>query len=201
MDLGALFAAAATRTLIVCDIDNTLAYHAEAACAAVNARFGTGYLAAGMTSYPITARFTAEQRQWLAGHTVRDPWILNLAPDREAIGALGAIRRAGHRVLIATDRPALTATATGRWLDAHQVPRDGQILRGPGSKGAALAERGPASPGVLVDDDPAKWLTIARAGVQVWCPRRPWTPPQWRQYPNVRVFDQWTELLGALGIG
>jgi hypothetical protein len=200
VDLGALFAAEATRPLFVCDIDNTLAFFAEAVCVAVNARFGASYLLSRMTSYNLTALLTPEQAAWLSTHTARDPWYLNLAPDHSAIGALRTIRDAGNRVVIASDRPAAAAQATTTWLDQYGVPRDGQVLQGPGSKRTALAASGPASPAVLIDDDPAKWLTIARPGVQVWCPARPWTPPTWRQYPNVRVFTDWAEVLAGRGI-
>lgn len=200
MDLGALFATEATRPAVVCDIDNVLTCQAEALCTAVNSRFGTSYLVTGATTYPVANQFTAEQRQWVATVTARDPWILNLAPDQQAIAALQTIRRAGHRITIATNRPATTAAATTRWLDAHQVPRDNQAIEGPGSKRTALAANGPASPALCLDDDPSKWLTLARPGVEVWCPRRPWTPATWRQYPNVRVFTDWTEVLGRLSI-
>lgn len=200
MDLGALFATEATRPAVVCDIDNVLAYQAEAMCTAVNSRFGTSYLTSGAATYPVANQFTAEQRQWLTAVAARDPWILNLAPDQQAIAALTTIRRAGHRITIATDRAAATAATTTRWLDAHQVPRDRQAIEGPGSKRQALAANGPASPAICVDDDPSKWLTLARPGVEVWCPRRPWTPATWRQYPNVRVFTDWAEVLGRLGI-
>jgi hypothetical protein len=200
VDLGALFAAEAARPLVVCDIDNVLAFHAEAVCVAVNARFGASYLLARMTAYPIARLLPSEQAAWLSAHTARDPFLLNLAPDHAAISALGTVRDAGHRIVIASDRPAAVADTTTAWLDQYAVPRDGQVLQGPGSKRTALAASSPASPAVLIDDDPAKWLTIARPGVQVWCPARPWTPPGWRQYPHVRVFTDWAELLGALGI-
>jgi 5' nucleotidase, deoxy (Pyrimidine), cytosolic type C protein (NT5C) len=200
VDLGALFAAEAGRPLVACDIDNVLAFHAEAVCTAVNARFGASYLASQMTAYPFSNLLETEQAKWLAAHITRGPWIANLAPDRAASAALGRIHDAGHRVLIASDRPPQSAEATASWLDANRVPRDGQILEGPGSKGRALAANGPASPAVLIDDDPSKWLTIARPGVEVWSPMRPWTPQSWRQYPNVRVFSDWSEVLGRLGI-
>lgn len=200
MDLGALFAAEAARPLVVCDIDNVLAYQAEAACTAVNSRFGTSYLTSMMATYPVANLFEAEQRQWFNAQAARGPWILNLAPDREAVGMLGRIRGGGNRVVISSDRPPAAANATVKWLDAYAVPRDGQVLDGPGSKRAALAVSGPTSPAVLIDDAPDKWLTIARAGVEVWCPRRPWTPATWRQYPNVRVFTDWAEVLGRLGL-
>jgi hypothetical protein len=200
VDLGSIFAAEATRPLVVCDIDNVLAWHAEAVCIAVNARFGTSYLVSRMTAYPFNSMLEMEQARWLAQHTSRDPWIANLAPDHEAIAALTAIQAAGNRLIVSSGRPAETAAATGKWLDCWQVPRDGTRLEGPGSKQAALAGCGPATPGVLIDDDPRKWLTVARPGVEVWCPSRPWTP-QRRSYPNVRVFSSWAEPLGWLGAG
>lgn len=43
-DLGALFFSELSRPFVVCDIDNVLAFHAEAACCALNARFGTNPL-------------------------------------------------------------------------------------------------------------------------------------------------------------
>jgi len=198
VDLGAVFAAEATRPLVVCDIDNVLAQEVEAGCTAVNARFGSSHLVSDMRAYPYVNLFEPDQKRWLLAQSARDPWILNLAPDREAIAALRTVRASGHRVLIASDRPASTAPATEKWLDASAVPRDGQILDGPTSKTMALAARGPMNPAVLIDDDPAKWLTIARPGVDVWTPIRPWTPQSWRQYPNVRAFADWTELLTRL---
>lgn len=200
MDLAAVFAAEAGRPLVVCDIDNTLAYQAQAECTAVNARFGTSYLVSAMTSFPTSNLFDAEQRAWLSGIKHRDPWIMNLAPYGEAIAALGVIRGSGHRVVVSSDRHAAEAAATGRWLDAHAVPRDAQALDGPGSKRAVLAANGPGNPGLLIDDAPEKWLTIARPGVEVWCPRRAWTPLSWRAYPNVHVFDDWAEVLARLAI-
>lgn len=200
MDLGALFTTEATRPLVVSDIDNTLAYQAQAECTAVNSRFGTSYLTTMMATFPTANLFEPEQRQWLTAVKHRDPWLLNLAPDREAIGALRLIRSGGHRVVVSSDRHPAEAATTVRWLDANNVPRNDQVLNGPGSKRAVLAANGPANPGILIDDAPEKWLTIARPGVEVWCPRRPWTPPSWRQYPNVHVFDDWAEVLGRLGI-
>lgn len=200
VDLGAVFAAEASRALVVCDIDNTLAYQAEAECTAVNARFGASYLVTMMATFPTTNLFTPDQRGWLEQVKHRDPWVANLAPDREAISALRLIHDAEHRVVVSSDRDPVEGVATVRWLDAHAVRRTGQVLEGPGSKRRVLAGCGPANPGLLIDDSPEKWLTVARPGVGVWCPRRPWTPPSWRQYPNVHVFDDWAEVLARLGI-
>lgn len=200
VDLAAVFAAEAARPLVVCDIDNTLAYQAEAECHAVNARFGASHLVSAMVSFPTSNLFTAEQRAWLHGQKHRDPWIMNLAPYGEAIAALGVIRGSGYRVVVSSDRHPDEAPATVRWLDAHAVPRDAQLLDGPASKRQLLAACSPAGPGVLVDDSPEKWLTIARPGVEVWCPRRAWTPVSWRAYPNVHVFDDWAEVLARLAI-
>lgn len=195
VDLGAIFAAEAQRPLVACDVDGVLAFTAEAVCTALNARFGTSRTPESLTSYPFGPLLPPEQARWLDAHTVRDAWAANLAPDLDAIAALAAIRDAGHRVIVSSDRPATLAGATVAWLDQWQVPRDGIRLDGPGSKRAALTSCGPTSPAVLVDDDPRKWLTVARPGVQVWTPRRPWTPDEWQRYPGVRVFTDWAQPL------
>lgn len=199
-DLGKLFAAELARPLVVSDIDNVLAWHAEAVCNALNARFGTSYLVARMTAYPLAALTGPEQDRWLASYMTRGPWIANLAPDHAAISALAAVRAAGSPVVVSSDRPAQVAEATAAWLDYWRVPRDSTVLNGPGSKSTALAGCGPDRPGVLIDDDPRKWLTVARAGVEVWTPSRPWTPAGWQRYPNVRVFTTWDQVLGWLGV-
>lgn len=198
MDLGAIFAREANRPLVVCDIDNTLAFQAEAVAVALNARFGTNWTPARFTAYPFSALLEPEQARWLTQFTGRDAWIASLAPDHNAIAALGKIRAAGHKVIVSSDRRPELADATREWLAAHAVPMDGTVLNGPGSKRAALAQCTPDDPGVLIDDDARTWLTVARPGVTVWTPQRPWTPASWRQYPGVRVFGTWAEPVGRL---
>jgi hypothetical protein len=201
VDLGAVFFHELSRPLVVCDIDNTLAFHAEAICCALNARFGTNRTPATLTAYPFGSFLPPDEAAWLARFCARDAWAANMAPDLRAIEALNAIHAAGHPVTVASDRNPLIADATRDWLDAWGVQRDGSVLEGPGSKRTALASCGPGSPAVLVDDDPRQWLLAARAGVEVWSPRRPWTPAGWESYRNVRVFTGWSEPLGWLGIG
>ena len=200
MDLGAIFFHELSRPLVVCDIDNVLGFHAEAVATALNAQSGTNRTPATLTAYPFGSFLPPDEAAWLARFSSRDAWAANMAPDREAIGALNAIHSAGHPVTVASDRNPLIADATRDWLDANRVQRDGSVLEGPGSKRAALASCGPDSPGVLVDDDPRNWLTAARAGVEVWSPKRPWTPAGWQSYRNVRVFTDWSEPLAWLGI-
>lgn len=199
MDLGAVFFSALSRPLVVCDIDNTLAFHAEAVCTALNARFGTNRTPASLTAWPFP--LPPEEAAWLDRFTSRDAWAAGMAPDSRAIEALNAIHSAGCPVTIASDRNPLIADATRDWLDSWGVQRDGSVLEGPGSKRAALTGRGPESPGVLLDDDPRQWLLSARAGVEVWSPKRPWTPAGWESYRNVRVFTDWSEPLSWLGAG
>lgn len=198
MDLGALFFAELNRPLVVCDIDNTLAFQAEAVCTALNARFGTARTPGGLTAYPYP--LPSDEQAWLNRFMSRDAWAANMAPDHEAVAALAAIRSAGSPVTVATSRPAVIADATRRWLDDWHVERDRTVLEGPGSKRKALAACGPDSPGILIDDAPVYWLTLARAGVEVWSPKRPWTPPGWQRYPGVRVFTDWSEPLEWLGV-
>ena len=201
VDLGAVFAAAASVPLIVCDVDNVLAYHAEAVCTALNARFGTNRTVASLMSYPFATLLHPDEAQWLARFSSQDQWALNLAPDKDAIRAVAAIGGNGNKVVISSDRPAVIATASKAWLGKHGVPDYSMRFDGPGSKRAALAGCSPNAPGILIDDDPRQWLTAARAGVQVWTPKRPWTPDGWQHYPNVRVFTSWDEPLRWLKAG
>ena len=200
MDLGALFFSQASRPLVVCDIDNVLAFHAEAVCCALNARSGTNRTPATLTAYPFGSFLPPDEAAWLSRFCSRDAWAANMAPDLKAITALSAVRSSGCPVTVASDRNPLIADATRDWLDSWGVQRDGTVLEGPGSKRAALASCGPTSPGVLLDDDPRQWLLAARAGVEVWSPKRPWTPAGWESYRNVRVFTSWDEPLGWLGV-
>ena len=200
VDLGAVFFHELSRPLVVCDIDNVLAFHAEAVATALNARFGTSRTPATLTAYPFGSFLPPDEAAWLARFCARDAWAANMAPDLRAIGALNAIHAVGHPVTVASDRNPLIADATRDWLDSWGVQRDGSVLEGPGSKRAALTSCGPGSPAVLVDDDPRAWLTTARAGVEVWSPKRPWTPAGWESYRGVRVFTSWAEPLGWLGV-
>jgi hypothetical protein len=200
VDLGTVFFHELSRPLVVSDIDNVLGFHAEAVATALNARFGTNRTPASLTAYPFGSFLPPDEAAWLARFCARDAWAANMAPDLSAIEALNAIRSAGHPVTVASDRNPLIADATRGWLDAWGVQRDGSALEGPGSKRTALASCGPDSPGALIDDDPRQWLLSARAGVEVWSPKRPWTPAGWQSYRNVRVFTSWAEPLGWLGI-
>ena len=122
------------------------------------------------------------------------------AMDR-AIAALNAIHAAGHHVIVSSDRPpATTQRATLDWLAKWRVSCDEVRLLGRGGKRQVLAAYGPDNPAVLIDDDPAKALTVARPGVQVWSPQRPWTPAAWQRYPNYWVFPSWTAVLERLGV-
>jgi hypothetical protein len=199
LDLGQIFMAEAGRPLVVSDIDNTLCFQAEAVCTALNARFGTSRVPASLNAYPFGALLDPDERLWIARFTARDSWAACMAPDHEAITALNAIGTSGSTVAVASGRPPVIAQATTAWLDANGVQRDRDVLQGPGSKQAALSGCSPRKPGLLIDDDPCQWLTIARPGVQVWSPRRPWTPAGWQSYPNVRVFTSWSEPLSWLG--
>lgn len=200
MDLGQIFAAELSRPLIVCDIDNTLAFQAEAVCTALNARFGTARTPSALAAYPFGVLLGPDEARWMDQFTGRDSWVACLAPDRDAIRALNATGSAGSTVVVASDRRPALAAATVAWLDASGVRRDRDVLQGPGSKQAALSGCSPSRPGILVDDDPRAWLTIARPGVQVWSPKRPWTPAGWASYPGVRVFTSWAEPLAWLGV-
>lgn len=200
MDPTEAFLARANRPTLLSDIDGVLCYLTEIIATALNSRFGLSLVAAQMTTYRIEDLVSREQGQWIVAQFQRGVFYANAVPDVVAIAALSAIRDSGIHVVITSDRPPQTTQiATRQWLARNAVPYDDLILRGRGGKEQILAAFGPARPAVLIDDDPAKWL-LARDGVEVWSPRRAWTPSSWRQYPGVWVFDDWAEALQRLGV-
>jgi hypothetical protein len=198
LDAAALFTAAASRPTVVSDLDGVLAFTTEAALTAVNARFGLNLLVDEQVTYSLAQRLNREQGMWLTGLFSRSTFLANLAPDGHALDALDAMHAAGIEVLLCTERPPSTKTATAAWLSTWDVSHDDLLMPGPGGKPAALAAYGPANPAVLIDDDPSKWLTVARPGLPVWTPRRPWTPTTSAAYANVWVFDSWDQVLSRL---
>lgn len=199
MDPTEAFLARATRPLVVSDIDGVLNMLSYTIATALNARFGLSLLVSEMKTYRVETTLTTEQGEWLNAQFGKGSFYANAVADREAITALGALRAAGFRVVVATDRPVGTETATERWLDANGVGRDGFQI-GPGCKRKLLAEYEPGNPAVLIEDNPETWLSVARPGVEVWTPKRPWITDSWQQYPNVFVFDRWAEVLDRLSI-
>lgn len=197
-DPVAAFVAAATRPTIVCDIDGVLAFFAETMTTVLNAHFGLSLLASELTSYRVEDTLDQAQRDWWATQLGRGVLYSNVAPDYSGIGALNAIHAAGYHVIISSDRPTTAQTATRRWLARWRVAHDEVILAGKGGKRRVLADYGPDDPAVLIDDDPTKAITVARPGVEVWAPTRPWIPTS--SYPNWWVFGSWAQVLARLGV-
>lgn len=198
---GAAFLQVAERPVIVSDIDGVIGFLTETTVTALNAHFGTSLVVSDMTSYWIEDTLPAEQSRWLTAQFARGVTYANVAPDYSAIAALTALHDAGYHVIVSSDRPPdTTAAATGAWLAKWRVPHDEVRLLGRGGKKQVLSTYGPHKPAILFDDDPAKAVTVARDGVQVWSPARPWTPKNWHRYPNYWVFPSWDAVLDRLGV-
>ncbi len=197
-DVQAAFESAANRPAIISDVDCTLACYQEAVIAMVNAITGKSYRMVQWTSYD--GPFTADERAWVKECRETDPsFFANLAPDTEAILALNAIHKAGFPVTVCSNRPPQWAEVSSQWLTDHGVSRDSDLFMGPKGKPTLLAAHGPDLPAVLLDDNPAFWMSLARPGVTIYAPRRGYTPIS-SMYPHVRVFDSWSEPLFWLGI-
>ena len=156
---------------LFCDIDGTLAFQPEGDVIAVNAKFGTSWLVADVTQYPFSSMLPARQARWL-----RANWPViaaNLAPDTLAINVLRRAKAAGYGITVCTERDPELAEVTAAWLAYWQVPLDALAVVGPGGKGPLLEPYGPDNPAILVDDNPAN-ASLARPGVQVWQPARPY---------------------------
>lgn len=194
------FAERATRPVLVSDIDGVLAFLTETIVTALNAHFGTSIVVSQMRDYWVEQDLPPSQRVWLEHQFQRGVFYENSAPDYSAIAALGAMHLDGYHVVVSSDRPAHTRPETDRWLANWRVAHDEAVINGPGSKKAVLAAHGPDNPAVLFDDDPSKATTIARPGVEVWSPMRPWTLKNWQRYPHYWVFPDWTAVLDRLGV-
>lgn len=179
------------------DVDGTLAFQPEATIVAVNARFGTAYTIADDTgSYPFTATLPPEQQQWQrAQQAVLD---VNLAPDTLAIDVLTRAAAHGYPITVCTERDPSLTQVTRAWVAYWRIPADQVAVTGPGGKRALMEANGPADPAVLIDDAPAN-ESLARPGVQVWVPPRPWTPSGPAQ-DGVWRFPDWGEVAAALGL-
>lgn len=184
--------AAATRPVVIVNIDGILAFTVEAAASIVNAHLGLSLLVSGLTSPRVGDALDVAGRRWLAEQMGRGVFWANVAPDSDAIRAVGEIH-VHHHVILASGRdPAATGQATDAWLSAWGVQYDSVML------GGDLLSRVSQRPVILVDDDPVRVFT-AGSGVQVWSPQRPWTPR--RDYPDFWVFPSWDAVLARLKDG
>lgn len=181
---------------LFCDIDGVLAFQPEGDILAVNARFGSSWLVADVTRFPFSSMLPDDQAAWLKRN--RPVIAANMAPDTRAVRVLQKAVKAGYDVTVCTERPPALEALTRAWLAFWQVPgaEDAQVV-GPGGKEALLAPYGEDNPALLVDDSPRNW-TLARPGVQVWTPERPWTPPD--APDGVTRFGDWRDLKKALGL-
>lgn len=191
------FARAAARPLIVSDIDGILADYVSGACIAVDAAWSKHYTPGTWTTY--RGQMTAEERAWLA--KLREDsgaFWLSLSACQAAIAALRTLSAQGFQVVIASDRPQRQAAATVTWLEQNEVPYADLVLSGEGGK-EALADRcSETARAVFLEDNPARWLTLSRPGVQCWCPRLRYTPPA---FTLARIFDSWGDIVRALVAG
>lgn len=193
-DNGAVFLAALNKPTIICDIDGVLCDYAGAACASVNARFGTSYLPSMFTTYQ--GPFNKTERDWLYEERYGDGafWAA-MSPDTEAIAALRRLAEV-HPTIVSSERPTAAKEATTAWLELYGVPNDALYLVGPGGK-RAIVDQYQDRQLVLIDDNPARWLDCARPNVTILTPSRTWVPEP-VGYP-VTVFQSWDDVEDLLG--
>ncbi len=196
----ALVAEALSRPELLVDIDGVLGFLTETTVTALNAHFQLDLVVSEMRDYWLEAVLPEDQSEWLVAQYQRGVTYANVAPDYSAIAALGAASRAGYWIIVSSDRPPATAGAvTAAWLEKWRVPHDRIELRGKGGKLAIAESYGLERPLILIDDDPRKMETVARPGVEVWAPQRPWTPEP-PLPPHCWVFERWADALSRLGV-
>jgi len=196
---------AASRPTLAWDVDGILAFTAEAIVAALNARFDTGYDAMSQGFFPgtfVSSALPAEEAAWLGQQLSSGEFGIYgaCAPDWHAIDTMLDASAAGYPTVIITERPAVVADQTRSWLRSWTGQQPPQVVAvGRGNKPAYMGARfGPGNPAILVDDNPAVRMTIAREGIEVWTPQRPYTPAPGR--PHARTFGNWPAARYWLGI-
>jgi hypothetical protein len=192
-----------THPTLVWDVDGTLSFTAEVLCAALNARYGTVYDVMTQQFFPgrlVPTALPADQAAWLAGELTGFTLYQSCAPDWRAVDTMTAASDAGYPTVIVTERHPALAVHTQQWLAGWDVKTPPVTAVGPGNKPAYLATRyGPGNPAVLVDDNPLTMLTVARPGIDVWLPARPYTPRVVRDH--CRVIGSWPLARFWLGLG
>lgn len=184
---------------IICDTDDTLCFEAEELISIANAMFGFNLELAILTDYhPLTFPKGVGANKWLKNWRNDPRCYVNHAPDYDAIAGIGALRDAGYHVTVSSDRPATMEQVSRNWYAQWQVPYDEMVIAGPGSKAMLCGQHSADNPCILIDDNPNN-ASLARPGVQVWIPYRPWTPAG-LDGAYVWVFHSWRELLARLGV-
>jgi hypothetical protein len=190
-------------TTLAWDVDGVLAFTAEALCTALNAAFGTSYNPLAQEFFTgglIPSRLPPVQAAW-AGGQLRNPGFLRgFAPDFRALDVLADAHDAGFPCTVVTERDPGLGVATAAWLAAWGAPAIPVHAVGQGQKPAYMAAGfGPERPAVLIDDNPSVKITIARPGVQVWLPARPYNAGPDRG--DARRFTSWQAVRYWLGLG
>lgn len=193
-----------TRPVLVWDVDGILAFTAEALTGALNSMFGATYNPVSQSFFPgtlITSRLPAEQALWVSGLFREPQFLATFGPDFHAIDVLCDAFDAGYECRVVTERHPLMRDITVEWLASWGVPASVTVEAvGHGNKPPVLIDAyGPESPAILIDDNPAVQLSVARDGIGVWTPDRPYTPTLAREH--VREFESWRQARYWLGLG
>jgi hypothetical protein len=189
--------------VLIWDVDGILSFTAEALCSALNARFGTHYDPVAQRFFAgrvLSTMLPADQAAWLLGEIGTGFDLLgSCAPDWHAADTMMAAMEAGYSSQIVTERHPLLAGETQAWLSGWGIKAPPVVAVGLGNKPKYLTTRyGPGKPALLIDDNPMTRTTIAREGLDVWLPSRPYVPDVVQDH--VRVFPAWETARYWLGL-
>lgn len=191
------------RPALAFDCDGILSFTSEALCTALNARFDTAYSPQDQSFFPgtlLAAKLPPEQAGWLAEQMRTPAFVGAYAPDFHALDCLRDSWDAGYSVSVATERAPELADATTGWLHDWGAPPVPVHAVGSGQKPTWMAARyGIGRTAVLIDDNPAAAVTIARDGIEVWAPARAYNPVITREH--VRRFTTWADVRCWLHLG
>lgn len=185
----------ARRPTLVFDIDGVLAFDQETWAAAVLGAFGD-VPPDFMAVYEPDTTLPPWQAGWLrAQHTQPDVHEI-MCPDWHGADTLDHARAAGFGVIVVSERdPRLHATSQA-WLSAWGINPGALFTVGHGNKPDFMRRFTPASPAILIDNNPATILTIASPHTPVWLPARPYVPDV--PGPNAWRFPAWDAVVTKL---
>jgi hypothetical protein len=183
-------------------MDGVLSFTAEACCAALNARYGTGYMPRTQTFFPgilNPAALPADQASWLAAQLADWDLLGTCAIDWQAARTLLDATAAGYPVQIVSGRNTALAGPTVAWLKDWGITPVPRVYCTSGQKPAWMHARySPAQPAILIDDNPAIRRSIAAPGIECWLPARPYNHGPAR--PHTRTFGSWNLARYWLGL-
>jgi hypothetical protein len=183
---------------IYSDIDGVIAFALESLVIAINVEFGSTFDACQLTTYHDW--MSPKMKAFFHTHLQKDELFhTNMPPFMNSIAGLAAIREAGLKVTIMSERKPSLEKETAMWLARWGVEYDELVVGGNGCKAKAAATHGPKNPALFLDDQPKFVYSLPRPGVELWLVKSSYVPTTAGKLAGVTIFNDWAVLLEHLG--